>query len=161
MVATVWCCAQSARRWGHSVSAFGADRAEIDRFVNTLFLYADRDNFVSLRAFRDDADGVWRYEGWPTVQIGNTLDALIEAAFRFSDSCAAADEPVCFAPPIATFNNPDRADQASLANGLVISAELDSTPRRARTARTGARTGYDRHAVRWSVDGSRDGRGGG
>lgn len=31
-----------------------------------------------------------------------------------------------FAPPIATFNNPKRADEASLANGIVLSVELDS-----------------------------------
>jgi hypothetical protein len=50
------------------VSALEANRAEIERFVNTLFLHADRDNFVSLRAFPDDADGVWRRERWRTVR---------------------------------------------------------------------------------------------
>ena len=114
------------------MTALEADRAELDRFVTAAFLHADRDNFASLRAFRDGADGVWRYEEWSTVRIGDTLDALVEAAFRFSGICAAADEAVCFAPPIATFTSADKADQASLANGLVISAELDSAPHRAR-----------------------------
>lgn len=100
--------------------------------MTAAFLHADRDNFASLRAFRDGADGVWRYEEWSTVRIGDTLDALVEAAFRFSGICAAADEAVCFAPPIATFTSADKADQASLANGLVISAELDSAPHQAR-----------------------------
>jgi hypothetical protein len=109
-----------------------ADRAEIGRFVNALFLHADRNSYVSLRAFRDDGDGVWRYEEWSTVRIADTLDGVIAAAFRFADACAVAPEPVCFAPPVATFNNPNKADQASLANGLVISAELDAAPQAAR-----------------------------
>src|SRR5262249_30668758 len=97
-----------------------------------LFMYADYNSFVSLRAFEDAADGVWGYEHWSTVRIGDNLDDVVDAALRFADLCAAAATPVCFAPPIATFDNPNKADEASLANGLVISAELDSAPQQAR-----------------------------
>jgi hypothetical protein len=108
------------------------DHTEIGRFVNALFLYADRNSFASLRAFRDDADGAWGYENWSTIRITDTLDGVIAAASRFADACAAAPVAVCFAPPVATFDNPNKADQASLANGLVVSAELDAHPQLAR-----------------------------
>jgi hypothetical protein len=60
------------------------DRAEIARVVTALFPHADKDTFVSLRAFRDHAEGNWGYERWPTVRIGGNLGAEVEAARRFS-----------------------------------------------------------------------------
>ena len=110
-----------------------ADRDEIARFVAALFQHADTDTFVSLRAFRDDADGAWGYEHWSTVRInGDGFGALVDAAFALASACAAAAEAVVFAPPIATFNKADKADAGSLANGLVITVEIDADPATAR-----------------------------
>jgi hypothetical protein len=109
-----------------------ADRQQLCSFVLALFLYASQGSYVSLRAFRDDADGAWGYEDWSTVKIDGSLDPVVDAAFAFACRCAEAAERVCFAPPIATFNNPNKADAASLADGLVITAELDSNPAAAR-----------------------------
>jgi hypothetical protein len=107
------------------------DPDDLQLFVDLLFRKADHGTYVALRAFRDDADGTWRSDLWPVVQIGDNLDAVIDAACRFAADCAKAPEAVCFAPPIATFSRPDKADTASLSNGLVISAELDQRPREA------------------------------
>src|ERR1700730_16346666 len=110
-----------------------ADRQEIGSFVDALFRYADSGTYTSLRAFRDDADATWHPEMWPVIKInGDGLDAIIDHAWRFAARCAGASEAVVFAPPIATFNNPDKADVASLANGLCITAELDADPAAAR-----------------------------
>lgn len=106
-----------------------AERDELARFVQGCFIHAEPATFVSLRAFRDDVDGVWGYENWRTVTVGeNGLGNVVDAAATLATLCAGADELVCFAAPIATFDNPNKADTTSLANGLVISAELDSNP---------------------------------
>jgi hypothetical protein len=112
---------------------FTAYRDEIGRFVAALFRYAEAGTFVSLRAFCDATDGAWQYRSWPTVKIDESgLDRLVDVAWGFACRCAAADVAVCFAPPIATFRRPDKADTANLANGLVITAELDINPTAAR-----------------------------
>ncbi len=100
------------------------DRGEIERFARLLFPYADSGTFVSLRAF-DQFD-----RGVPPVfirgiYVNGNLDALIEAAARAAEDAANNSKPVVFAPPICTFTNPDRARTEDLANGLVLSVELD------------------------------------
>ncbi len=71
------------------------------------------------------------------------MAAIIQAAASYTTSgdtiaieatMAAnhAGYPVVFAPPVATFGNRDKADEASLANGLALSVECDATPGAAR-----------------------------
>jgi hypothetical protein len=104
------------------------DRSELARFSRACFRNADPDTFVSMRAFRDDEDGVALFEDWQTVRVTGDNDDIVAAAEDLAKLAALADEPVCFAPPICTFANHDKADEASLANGLVVSAELDCNP---------------------------------
>ncbi|MBS7790082.1 DUF3987 domain-containing protein [Roseococcus sp. SDR] len=114
----------------NAVAPLAVDSAEIAHFVDALFRYADSGTFVSLRAFRDDVGGVFEISAH---SINPHLNTLIQAATQAAHRAANAPFPVTFCPPPATFNNPDKADEASLANGLVLSVECDSNPRVART----------------------------
>jgi hypothetical protein len=103
-----------------------ADRGQISRFVDALFRYADEGTVVSLRAFRDDADGTWAPTEWPAVRVnGVGLGPVADAAAAFAERCATAPVPVVFAPPIATFKTAGSAAEKDVANGLVLSVECD------------------------------------
>jgi hypothetical protein len=104
------------------------DRSELARFVAALFCRADHDSFVSMRAFYDHKDGFALYPDWQTVRVTGNDDDIVDAAEDLAGLAALNGEAIVFAPPIATFNNRDKADEASVANGLVISVELDSNP---------------------------------
>ena len=100
------------------------DGDQIATFVDTLFRYADDGTFVSLRSFRDDADGV--FERPLPVEIGaGGLGALVDAAAALAGRCAASATPVVFAAPVATFHTAGSAAEANLANGLVLAVEID------------------------------------
>lgn len=104
--------------------ALHADRTELARFIGALFQYADEGTFVSLRAFDQE-----RRDVPPTlikpVAINGDLDDLINAAARAAEDAANRERPIVFAPPICTFANADRARVEDLANGLVLSVDLD------------------------------------
>jgi predicted P-loop ATPase len=104
------------------------DRQELSRFVAALFCRADPDSFVSMRAFFDLKDGFALYNEWQTVRVTGNDEDIIDAAEDLAALAALDDEAIVFAPPICTFARRDKADEASLANGLVISAELDVNP---------------------------------
>jgi hypothetical protein len=104
------------------------DRAQLTQFVETLFLHADQGTLISMRAFLDHADGTWHYSDWPIVAVNGSLDRIIDTAEDFAKQCATASCAVVFAPPVATFNKTEKATEASLANGLAISVELDTEP---------------------------------
>ena len=106
-----------------------ADAEAIGAFVDALFRYADIGTYVSLRAFRDDASHVF---GISAHQVTDDLPRLAVAAEQEAMRAANAPFPVVFAPPVATFGNRDKADEASLANGLALSVECDVTPGAAR-----------------------------
>jgi putative DNA primase/helicase len=108
------------------------DRGEIQLFVECLFRHAEQNTLISMRAFRDDADGTWRARDWPIVAVNGSLDHIIEAAETFASECATATVAVVFAPPVATFRQGNKATEAALANGLAISLELDICPAAAR-----------------------------
>lgn len=96
----------------------------IETFVGALFRYAEPDTFVSLRAFDQTARNV------PpvlieAVKIGDGR-VLIDRASRAARIAANAPRPAVFAPPVATFNNPDTARSADLANGVALSVEIDA-----------------------------------
>jgi Protein of unknown function (DUF3987)/Primase C terminal 2 (PriCT-2) len=104
------------------------DRNEIARFVDALFFHAERDTFVSMRAFWDRKAGVALFDEWRSVRVTGNPDDIVDAAEDLAKLAAFDDEAVCFAPPICTFKTRDKADVDNLANGLVISAELDGNP---------------------------------
>jgi len=106
------------------------DRDELERFVAALFVHADPNTFVSMRAFYDHRDGFALYGEWQTVRVTGTDDDIVDAAEGLSTLAALDAEAIVFASPIATFAVRDKADEESVANGLVITAELDSNPER-------------------------------
>ena len=108
-----------------------ADAEAIGAFVDALFCYADQDTYVSLRAFSDGANKVFRIMA---RKVGDSLEGLAKtAAIEATMAANHAAYPVVFAPPIATFTNDSGARERDLANGLALSVECDATPGAART----------------------------
>lgn len=109
------------------------NRADLSRFVDSLFRYADNGGYVQLRAFRDDTDGTWNVQQWPVIKVnGEGLEHLIDAAEDFASSCATAAEKVVFAAPIATFKGAGAAAEKDIFNGLALSVECDQRALEAR-----------------------------
>jgi Primase C terminal 2 (PriCT-2) len=104
-------------------------REELETFVLALFKYATPGNWVSLRAFLDDRDEVFKIT---PVKLNGDLDALIDRAYRDAQVAAKARDKIVFAPPIATFTNGRHARQEDLAEGLALSVECDEHARAAR-----------------------------
>jgi AAA domain-containing protein len=118
---------------GAKMSAFIADRTELERFIQTVFRHADPGTYVSLRSFLDGGNtGTWKYDGWTAIEINGDMSRLLDAAEAFATRCASADESVVFCPPVATFKNALSAAAADIANGLTISVELDAHPAKSR-----------------------------
>ena len=105
-----------------------ADRAEIERFVNAMFMHADEGTFASLRTFTHNA-------GDPPVDVrgveinGAGLEPLVQIAFGKASRAARHPKPVVFCPPVCTLNNATRAREEDLANGLALSVEIDADAR--------------------------------
>jgi hypothetical protein len=113
------------------MNAFGpltADPVEMERFVRALFRHANTDTTVSLRAFYDDRNQVFRIQ---PVQFDDPA-ALVRIAAALATDCAQADAAVVFCPPIATFARGGRATERDLVNGLALSVECDAAPEAAR-----------------------------
>jgi hypothetical protein len=99
-----------------------ADGDEIDRFVRALFRHASPRTYVSLRCFpqHDGGDG---FRIRPFGLGDDNLDLLVEYATEQATWAAANDGVFC--PPVCTFCGAERAGEAELADGLVLSVELD------------------------------------
>lgn len=101
-----------------------ADVALIEKFVSALFAHADEDTWISLRAFDQT-----RRDVPPTfirpVKVDKGFHKVVAAAARAAEDAGNNAHPVVFAPPIATFSNPDRARTIDLANGVALSVEID------------------------------------
>jgi putative DNA primase/helicase len=93
-----------------------------------MFRHADKDKYISLRAFHDvkDHEPPLFIEG---VKVG-APDLLDRFCARITQA-ATASEPYVFCPPVCTFNNPDSAKLADLAEGVALSVECDANPRAA------------------------------
>jgi hypothetical protein len=98
----------------------------MSRFVDALFCYADEETVVSLRAF-DQFDRTKPPFAIHAVKLNgpDSRKRLIEEACRVAQCSANNASPIVFAPPIATFTNAQRTRGADLANGLVLSVEVD------------------------------------
>ena len=78
-----------------------ADRAELARFVDATFRYADDGTDAVLRTFAEGSNEVLG-----TVRVplnGAGLDPVIEHAGHQATKAANAARPAVFAPPVATF----------------------------------------------------------
>ena len=87
------------------------------------------DGYLSLRSFYDDVSEVFRIRGVP---MSSSQSQMVNEIQAMATGCANAERPAVFCPPLATFSVPDKADEASLANGLVLSVECDQQPAQAR-----------------------------
>jgi AAA domain len=107
------------------------DPEQLAAFVDALFRYADSDTWISLRAFRDDVDNAppFAIEALP---MNGDLTNVAKAAAALATRCAGHRNATVFCPPIATFTDKEKATEAALANGLALSAEIDSDAERAR-----------------------------
>jgi hypothetical protein len=99
-------------------------RAEIAKFVTTLFLHADENTYISVRAF-DQTDRAKPPFLMQSVKINGDPDGIITVAVRAAQRCADNARPGVFAPPVATFAIPRRARGEDVANGVAISVDLD------------------------------------
>jgi predicted P-loop ATPase len=106
-----------------------ADRAELARFVDATFQYADDGTHAALRTFAEGSSEVLDSVRVPLNGAG--LDTLIDHAVRQATKAANARRPAVFAPPVATFIG-DRTRERDLANGLVLAVEADQAPAIAR-----------------------------
>ena len=90
--------------------------------MRSLFRHASSRTYVSLRCFpqHDGGDG---FNIRPFGLYGDNLDLLVEFATYLANWAAANDGVFC--PPVATFRGAERAGEAELAEGLVLSVELD------------------------------------
>ena len=100
------------------------DQTDIAAFVSALFQHADEGTYVSLRTFEQTGRGPARFIRG--VQInGEGLKPVISEAVAGARFAANATTALVFAPPIATFRCAQKANEANLANGVVIGVELD------------------------------------
>ena len=106
-----------------------ADRAELARFVEATFRYADDGTNAVLRTFAEGSNEVLG-----TVRVplnGAGLDPIIEHAAHQATKAANTTRPAVFAPPVATFVG-SRTRERDLGNGLVLTVEADQAPTIAR-----------------------------
>jgi hypothetical protein len=112
-----------------SGQALEPDRNQIEIFVDAIFRHA-RTGFISLRAFYEGEDKLFRISSVPMV-AGNFkfLCDIVE-----DDARRAAQYPkaVVFCPPLATFSNKNNARETDIAEGLTLSVECDENPEAAR-----------------------------
>ena len=132
--------AENGGRSNPSVTTKGplvVDRAQIERFAAAVFRHAGSDVFVSLRAFPENKAGggggkpIWV----EAVQVNSSADALcgiFEMACEIAQFTATHAKPAVFCPPLAGFSVDDKADEASIVEGYLISVECDKQPGLAR-----------------------------
>lgn len=104
--------------------ALEPDAASIRAFLDALFRHADPGTFLSLRAF-DQAERNRPPVLIEGVKINGDLAPLAARAAAAAGKAANGRAPAVFAPPVATFDNPNKARVQDVANGVALSVELD------------------------------------
>jgi hypothetical protein len=103
------------------------DAGEIAKFVNALFRYASPGAYVSLRSFFQHEDKPFVITA-AKVGAGSNLHLVTKEATNLARTCAQSTVASVFCPPVATFDNPRKAAEANVVDGLAISVELDENP---------------------------------
>jgi hypothetical protein len=101
------------------------DAGEIAKFVDALFRYATRGAYASLRSFYQHEDRPFTITA---AKVGASLELVVKEAVILARTSAQNPVAVVCCPPVATFDNPRKATEANIVDGLVISAELDENP---------------------------------
>jgi hypothetical protein len=114
-----------------SVQPLEPDREQIEIFVDAIFRHAAAQGFVSIRSFYEEDDKPF---GITAAQFHGErrLVHLVDLAENNARTAAQAAKAVVFAPPLAIFNNRDKAREADILEGLVLSVECDEHPQQAR-----------------------------
>src|SRR5215213_4082873 len=104
------------------------DGDQIRDFVDAVFRYASPGLFISLRTFRNG--------GSPDIRVvktkGSDREELIDAATKQAQKAANSGVNAVFCPPLAGFSSRDKADEAHLSEGYVLTVECDERPGEAR-----------------------------
>jgi len=109
------------------------DRDAVATFVDCVFRYADANSYVNLRAFNDtkrDAPPLF------IEPIKVSASDFVDRVCNRIQQAAEQPEPYVFCPPVAAFGKTNGAAAEDLAEGLVLSVECDSNPRKARSKLT-------------------------
>ncbi|WP_191059274.1 AAA family ATPase [Geminicoccus harenae] len=107
----------------------GPDRTQIEAFYAEMFRHADDGTYAAVRAFHDDRSDPFAVAQWSAPKInGQGFRPLTEAVVNLIEAASDHPTPVVVCPPLATFTRPGSAKEADLANGLVLSVELDAAP---------------------------------
>src|SRR5688572_2706962 len=105
------------------------DADQIATFVDAVLRHASTGVYISLRSFPDDGARDGPPFNIEAVKLnGGGLEPLAERAAIEAKMAARATRGIVFGSPIAGFDNPHKADQASLVEGYTITAELDARP---------------------------------
>ena len=111
-----------------------ADGGQISRFCDALFRYAEA-GFVQFRMFCDKpATGIWGTP-WEAADVAD-LPGLFNQATRLATKAARAEPRIVFAPPVVVLRSPTSATEADVAEGVALSVDCDSDPRRGRESLT-------------------------
>ena len=112
------------------MSAFEPDRSQLEIFVDALYRHAGAEGWVSCRSFVEGKNKLFRLS---PVSLAGGFKFLVDVAE--DDARRAANDPkrVVFCPPLAVFNDKDRAGEDDVARGLTLSTECDRGPQEART----------------------------
>ena len=104
------------------------DCDQLEMFVKTIFRRAALEGFVSLRTFPHERSKP--ASRITPINLKGGLDFLIAAAEDDARRAAQHPTPLVFCPPLATFTIKEHAREQDIAEGLVLSAELDQHPRK-------------------------------
>lgn len=116
-----------AKKLRQAAKCLSPNRADSDTYFSVLFKHAKPGTFVSLRAFAQKAGAAKPIISSVKIK-SRSLDSLLDGAFEAAVVASKDPIPRVFCPPVATFTRPDRAKEQDLANGLVLTAELDDEP---------------------------------
>lgn len=76
----------------NAITALPVDGAQLAAFFDAMFRYAERDTFLSLRAFYDDVSAVFSIQG---RRVGDDPAAGLPAIEDMAARCALRSGPQC------------------------------------------------------------------
>ena len=112
------------------MSTFEPDRSQLEIFVDALFRHAGAEGWVSCRSFVEGKNKLFRLS---PASLAGGFKFLVDVAEDDARRAANDPKPVVFCPPLAVFNDKDRAGEDDVARGLTLSTECDRGPQEART----------------------------
>jgi hypothetical protein len=124
-----WCRDEGGEELEQEATPLEPERKHIELYFSAMFRHAGTQGWVSVRAFYHD-NTPFQKRLWPCALSGG-LKAVIDHACDIALRAALDPNPVVVCPPLAIFDNRDRAREQDLIAGLALSVELDQWPRKA------------------------------